>query len=111
MDVIYDIIIIIWLHFIADFVLQSDYVANGKSSNNKILAGHVLLYGLPFYWFGAWFAVVNMVAHFMTDWVTSRVTSWLWQHYKRHWFFVTIGFDQAVHMTTLLMTYKYLVMN
>lgn len=105
---LYDIIVILWLHFVADFVLQTDYVACNKSKNNKILALHAAIYAVPLVLFGVSFALVNSVAHFVVDWCTSRATSYLWQHEKRHLFFVVIGFDQAVHATCLILTYMWL---
>lgn len=98
-------LVLVWLHFVADFVLQSDRVAVGKSGSNKILVEHVLIYSLPFVWFGWQFVAVNAVAHFATDYVTSRITSRLWKEQRRHGFFVVIGADQAIHLSTLFATY------
>jgi hypothetical protein len=100
---------IVWLHFVADFVMQSDRVALNKSRNSVILLWHVLLYGLFFVPFGLMFAVVNSALHFATDFCTSRATSALWKKDQRHWFFVVIGLDQAIHMTCLFVTYEVLV--
>ena len=98
------------MHFIADFIFQSNEVARGKSSSNAILGKHVTLYSIPFFWFGWQFAIINMLAHFATDWITSRITKRLWADNEVHWFFVVIGLDQAVHMTTLITTYWWLVL-
>jgi hypothetical protein len=73
-----------------------------------VLLLHVTLYAIPFLWFGWLFALVNGMAHFITDWITSRVTSKLWQEKEVHWFFVVIGLDQAIHLSTLVLTYNYL---
>jgi len=102
-------LVLVWLHFVADFLLQTDKVAINKSKRNDILALHVSLYILPFIWLGWQFVIVNQIAHFATDWVTSRTASWCYRNDKRHWFFVTIGFDQAIHLTTLFATYQWLV--
>ena len=99
-----NILIVVWLHFIGDFVLQSDWVAINKSKRNDVLAMHVLIYAMPLLWFGWRFALLNAALHFLTDWPTSRATSKLWQAGKRHWFFVVIGLDQAIHLTCLLVT-------
>jgi peptidoglycan biosynthesis protein MviN/MurJ (putative lipid II flippase) len=104
-----DILILVWLHFIADFILQSDKMAINKSSDNKWLALHVIIYTLPLFWFGFWFALINGTLHYVTDYFTSRWTSRLWAEEKRHWFFVVIGLDQALHLTALFVTYSLLI--
>lgn len=98
---------VIWLHFFSDFVLQSDTMAKNKSSSNKWLLIHCAIYTAPFLWFGWKYAAINGAAHFVTDWITSRGTAALWQKGERHWFFVLIGLDQAVHMTALVATAGY----
>lgn len=101
-----ELLILIWLHFIADFVFQSDKVAKAKSSDNVVLTIHVLIYSVPFLVFGLKFAMINYALHFITDYISSRATTKLWLAGERHWFFVVIGADQAVHMTCLFLTYQ-----
>ena len=101
-------IALIWVHFVADFILQTDYIAINKSKSNWVLSLHVALYMIPMCIFGVTFAIVNAILHFVTDWATSRCTSYLWRHNQRHWFFTVIGLDQAIHMTCLLTTYAML---
>ena len=104
-----NIIGIIWVHFIADFLLQTDSMAMKKSQSIKWLVFHSLVYAIPFVVHGVIYCMVNCVAHCVIDAVTSRVTKYLYQKEERHWFFVVIGFDQALHITTLLLTYNYIV--
>lgn len=106
---IWIILLIVWLHFVMDFVFQTDKIAINKSSDNGILALHVSIYTIPFFIFGWKFAVITWLLHFMTDWCTSRITKRLWNAGHRHWFFVTIGADQALHMTALFGTYLILM--
>ena len=98
---------IIWLHFIADFICQWDEMALKKSESYYWLILHGLIYSLPFLWFGFLFWIINFVLHTIIDGLTSRVNKILYEKH-RHWFFVNIGFDQALHMTCLYLTYNYL---
>lgn len=100
------VIWLVWFHFVGDFLLQSDAVAKGKSASVKTLAWHVLLYTVCFVGYGPWFCLVTYALHFLTDFVSSRLTSHFWAQEKRHWFFVTIGADQALHLTALVLTYE-----
>ena len=103
-----DILLIVWFHFLSDFILQSDKMAINKSSSNKWLSIHVAVYSIPFVYFGLKYAAINYVLHWITDYFSSRATTVLWKKGERHWFFVVIGFDQAIHMTCLFLTYWYL---
>ena len=105
---LYVIILIVWLHFVADFIFQSDRIAINKSKSNLVLLEHVVKYCILFLIIGTWFAVLNAALHFIVDWCTSRITSYYWSKDKRHEFFVTIGCDQALHLTCLTTTYYWM---
>lgn len=109
------ILLIVWAHWIGDFILQSDRLAQNNSKSNWILFEHVCIYTMPLAVIGffipisfAWL-IVNAIGHFCTDYITSRITSKLWAKKEVHWFFVTIGADQAIHATTLLASYVLLL--
>lgn len=104
------LLLLIWLHFFADFILQTDWMAINKSKKNLALGIHVVVYSLPFLVISPLYAIINGIAHFATDWLSSRATTKLWEKEQRHWFFVVIGADQAVHMSTLVATYYWLIL-
>jgi len=110
------LLILVWTHLFADFFLQTDKMAISKSSSNAWLSVHVSAYIIPFLILCGWkFAAVNFVAHWLTDFFSSRATTKLWKlgeaanaakqpNSYRHWFFTVIGVDQALHMTALILT-------
>ncbi len=103
------LIALVWMHFLADFMLQSHKMSINKSKSNKWLLYHVLVYSLIWCVFGWRFWIINAILHFVVDWFTSRGTSYLWKKQEVHWFFCLVGFDQAIHLTTLILLYNYLV--
>jgi len=97
-----EILLLLWIHFVADFITQDDEMATKKSSHSGWLTLHCAIYALCFIWLGWQFAAVTFALHFAVDFVTSRATAALFKAERRHWFFVVIGFDQALHMTQLV---------
>lgn len=97
------------VHFIADFLLQSDWMAVNKSKHWDVLACHCLVYAGCFLLFWGWqFAVITFILHYATDFWTSRLTYFLWRKEERHWFFAAIGADQLIHFASLAYTFSYL---
>ena len=111
-----EIFSIILIHWFADFVLQTDKQAKGKSKNWSDLLGHTFTYSLIWLsmisWLGFWqgliFVLITFIAHTITDYFTSRLNSKLWSEGKVHNFFVSVGFDQVLHYVQLFITYYYL---
>lgn len=100
------LLLLLALHLLGDFFLQSHWMAVNKSKDNRALAAHCVMYGLVFVLpFGAVFAGTNAALHFGVDFVTSRVTASLWQKQEWHWFFTVIGIDQFVHYVCLVGTH------
>jgi hypothetical protein len=106
---------VLLLHFIFDFCLQKHEWAQNKSSDNQALAEHVFIYSVL--WapvFGLKFAAITAIAHFLTDWNTSRINKYVWQAVERkepdavHMFFVSVGFDQFLHCAQLFATLLWL---
>lgn len=111
-----EIFAILFIHWIADFVCQTDWQAKNKSKDNYALLSHTTGYslvwfmaGLPFYSYAPilFFAFIGItfVAHTITDYYTSRLNSKLWAAGKVHYFFVSVGFDQILHYVQLFTTY------
>ena len=99
------ILLLVWVHFAADFILQTDAMAQNKSKSNAWLGLHILVYTVPLVLFFGWyFAIINGIAHFLVDWCTSRINKRLWDAGKVHYFFVGVGADQAIHISTLVLT-------
>ena len=124
----YLILAILFIHWIADFVCQTDKMATGKSKNWTDLLDHTTLYSTlwtiatllllivnknePYSWQDIsncfTFGGITFVAHTITDYFTSRLNSKLWEKKEVHWFFVSIGFDQWLHYIQLFLTYNLL---
>lgn len=96
--------LIVWVHIFADFFLQSRKMAENKSSSNSWLTKHILVYSLCLVPFGWKYALVNGIAHWMTDWVSSRFTSKYYKKANWYMFFGVVGIDQGMHLTVLLNT-------
>lgn len=94
----------LWLHFLGDFILQSDAMASNKSKSNRWLLFHIAVYSACLVPLGVRYAAVNGATHLVVDWLSSRATSWLYHRQQRHWFFVVIGLDQAIHLSILFLT-------
>ena len=108
-----DYTLILWLlfiHWIADFIFQPDWMAKGKSKNNWILTQHAATYGLivGIAMGSLIYGVVNGLIHWCVDYATSRWNARMYAQGKIHEFFVGIGFDQWLHAVTLILTLRLL---
>lgn len=115
---VYVLLAIFVVHFLADFVFQTSQMATGKSKSLKWLSIHVGVYGLvsiislllisnsahSYYLGFAWW-LGNVALHFITDFFTSKITSKYWEEKKYRFFFVMIGLDQLIHNLCLVGTY------
>ncbi len=100
------LVTLILLHYVSDFLMQTDKMALNKSTSNKWLTYHILVYSVMMaVVFGPVYAGVNAVLHWITDYISSRVMTKLWKAEKRKWFFAVLGADQAAHMLALILTF------
>jgi hypothetical protein len=118
---------IIFVHWVSDFVLQTQHMSTRKSSSNYYLTLHVVVYsfatilgwtlilpllGIHLYSGPVWLAfLLIFITHWITDYFTSRRTSKLYKEEKYHDFFVVIGFDQVLHYTQLFLIFNYIILN
>lgn len=104
---------LMFIHWIGDFVCQSHWQATNKSKNWNALFQHVMIYCIILLFgsiilFGLYrfqlillFVTLNGILHFITDAITSRISSKLYSKQDYHNFFVIIGLDQLIHYYTL----------
>ena len=102
-------------HTVADFILQTREEAKNKSKCNNALASHCTSYSIALtgysllflnhnciipnilYWAALIFLFI-FIGHFLTDYVTSRLTSRFWKLKNERAFWIVIGIDQFIHM-------------
>lgn len=111
------VLFILFIHWVADFLCQTDHQAQNKSKDNEALTQHILTYTaiwivpsiilVGVVWASV-FLAVTFICHWLTDYCTSRVNSKLWADKNVHWFFVSVGFDQLLHYAQLFITYQLL---
>ena len=105
---LFDMILIVWLHVIGDFIFQIRTMAKNKSTNNWALVSHCVAYMIPFFIISWQFALINGILHFPIDYISSRLTTYYYKKENELMFFNIIGIDQAVHFTILFLTYSFL---
>lgn len=133
-----EILSIIFIHWIADFILQEEEWATNKSKSFKALVKHTLLYSAVWFWiftvFAIWgtqfggpslkdlgwtpwmslFPVITFVFHTLTDYFTSKIVSRKFANQEygspipNFGAFTVIGFDQVLHYVQLFLTYHFL---
>lgn len=99
----YLLIAVLIVHWVADFILQTDRQALNKSKSNKWLTCHIATYtSVMAVAFGFKFGLVNGLLHWITDYGTSRASSIYWARGQRKNFFIVIGLDQLMHTIFLI---------
>jgi len=99
-------------HWIADFLCQNNWMALNKSEKVFPLFIHCFLYSLvmlPFFLF----IEINLIkifgilfiSHLFIDFVSSKITSYLWNKKKIRMFFNIIGLDQFLHISIIFLIY------
>lgn len=125
------LVLAFFLHFVADFILQSREMGKRKSTDILFLVAHL---GIQFFvflpFFGLKFALLNALIHGLIDWNIWKLYKYsvlkrskngsslgIWdvgtelanfKYWEDHLFYTTIGFDQFLHTLTLILLYNYL---
>ena len=88
MELLYKLLI---CHFVGDYFLQTDFLANTKGKNWWHLIAHCFLYSLPFFFvFGFdWKIGVIIGVHIITDALKAR------------WHKIIYVTDQLIHLATM----------
>ena len=120
-------IYIILVHWICDFVFQSRLMGENKGKDNFWLTAHVSVY--TFFTILLWifgFSLIGIsigaktvwlafslvfVSHWITDYITSRLTGKFYLEKRWYSFFNTIGFDQVLHYIQLFSVYTYIILS
>ena len=123
------ILLTIWLlfiHWVADFILQSHEIATSKWKCLPSLLWHALVYTSILYVgsaFTSWppytwdmhlqhamiFSVINGTSHLIIDFCSSKVTHYLFDKQDWHNGFVVVGFDQLIHTSIIITSAAYIL--
>ncbi len=105
------ILLAILVHFLADFVAQTRRMAVNKSTHWSFLGAHCLIIFLFFWPFFGWkFALCNAIIHAIIDkniwsgykFIRRNEDIKTFQYWNDSLFYSFIGFDQLLHITTLI---------
>lgn len=118
------IIIILISHYISDYILQPRIMATKKSKNIYWLISHIIVYTVFLFLFtyiGLYiltpispfpillFALFNGLLHFITDFITSKLSAKFYKNKKEKMFYNILGLDQLIHILTLFITFNYFI--
>lgn len=109
----FEYIVLLFCHWVADFICQTDEQAQNKSSSNIALLRHCSSYFSVFFILSVLFlkqntfnfVLFNAITHFVIDYLTSRGSKYFYKKGDIHNFFVVVGFDQFLHTAILLLTW------
>lgn len=129
----YAIILLLFLHFVSDFVLQSRDMGRKKGKNLYWLTTHVFVYSLSFTFF--WFLLTKPLnspyseaimffslvfsTHWIADYFTSKLSGSFYlkmneskivktKNFYEWLFWLIIGIDQFIHITSLILITEYI---
>jgi len=112
--VIVKIVILLFVHWIGDYVLQTNEMAANKANGVRWLSIHVAVYAVALFCFALfffevaaalYFVLANAALHWVTDFLTSRTAT----KYKNRprIYFPIIGLDQFIPAASLILMLDY----
>ena len=112
---------IVFMHFVADFLAQTREMGRNKSKSNLWLLAHAVTYSTVIFILAipllpitvgmcAIYAGINGMLHYMVDYMSSRMTTYLYNNKQEYWFWSTIGADQSIHTLVTLGSYILITM-
>lgn len=111
------LIVILWINYVTDFLMQSESQANNKHHSLFWLLSHVATYSL---YFGVgiaalnyfiqifipinllWVILLNGASHFVVDFITSKFNANFYKKKNIRGFLKMIGFDMLIHTSILI---------
>jgi hypothetical protein len=101
-------------HYVADFLFQTNDMAQNKSKSIYWLSVHICVYTAVLFvllnpYLGVMYFVINGTLHFIIDFITSKITAQLWKNGNVGMFFNVIGLDQLLHTLCLIYTAQYFI--
>lgn len=104
------LIMIFCIHFLADFCMQTEWMALGKSKEMKPLLAHIGTYTLILLLFSSLFlspitallwSGLNGLCHLWVDYYSSRAMREARESGQERKFFMILGIDQMLHYICL----------
>lgn len=129
------LVYLMFLHFVADFILQSREMGQKKSTEWEWMKKHIFWIKLVFFvglfpvvgfYKAATFALANGLIHLCIDSCIWKVYAWTvwererktgvkredlkkrWKYWEDKWFYDTIGLDQFLHVATIIIIWSLL---
>jgi hypothetical protein len=126
------LILLFFIHFVADFVGQSQEIATRKSHSINAMLYHIMTYSFITFGLIQFIYIIDLITnntmyvftsfiiilkytciigllHGLTDIFTSKIAKHFYNQNNLHAFFVTIGFDQFIHYTSIILTLIYMI--
>ena len=105
------LILILLKHFIVDWVIQTDEMANEKGHKPTLLFLHGLEHAIGTFMVGIFFisvvkivmiAMMEILIHCAIDFIKSRIMGYTKWQFPEKKFLISMGFDQLLHQLTYI---------